>query len=116
MISCSDPAKVGNEREDVMPVSINTHRGRCGLGGTAAMFGACLLALSAGLSPAQAIEISQPPTNASLAFSPTSVSAGQSTNLCAVNLNTVSVTVSFVLKDPSDTFGGINSPTMIPPG
>ena len=75
-----------------------------------------LLALSSGLSPARAIEISQPATNASLAFSPTSVSAGQSINLCAVNLNTAPVTVAFVLKDPSNTFGGFNSPATIPPG
>ena len=74
-----------------------------------------LLALSSGLSPARAIEISQPATNASLAFSPTSVSAGQSTDLCAVNLHTAPVTVAFVLKDPSNSFGDINSPATIPP-
>ena len=96
-----------------MPI---VHIRRGGFGGTAAMLGACLLALSTGLSPAQAIELFQPPTNASLVFSPTSVSAGQFTNLCAVNLNTVSVTVAFVLKDPSNTFGGFNSPATIPPG
>ena len=97
-------------------MTINTDARCGGLGGTAAMFGACLLALSAWLSPAQAIEISQPPTNASLAFSPTSVSAGQSTDLCAVNWNTAPVTVAFVLKDPSNSLGGINSPATIPPG
>lgn len=96
-----------------MPI---VHIRRGGFGGTAAMLGACLLALSTGLSPAQAIELFQPPTNASLVFSPTSVSAGQFTNLCAVNLNTVSVTVAFVLKDPSNTFGGFNSPATIPAG
>jgi hypothetical protein len=44
------------------------------------------------------------------------VSAGQSINLCAVNLNTAPVTVAFVLKDPSNTFFGFNSPATIPPG
>jgi len=82
----------------------------------AAVSSAHLLALSICAAPAQAIELFQPPTNASLVFSPTSVSAGQFTNLCAVNLNTVSVTVAFVLKDPSNTFGGFNSPATIPPG
>jgi hypothetical protein len=99
---------------------MSVHQGRqCGPGSLrtiAAVSSAHLLALSLYAAPAHAIELFQPPTNATLAFSPTDVSAGQSTNLCAVNLNTVSVTVAFVLKDPSNTFGGLNSPATIPPG
>jgi hypothetical protein len=83
---------------------MSVHQGRqCGPGSLrtiAAVSSAHLLALSLYAAPAHAIELFQPPTNATLAFSP----AGQSTNLCAVNLNTVSVTVAFVLKDPSNTF------------
>src|SRR2546423_699481 len=52
----ASPARVSlgddNDREDVMPMTINTDARCGGLGGTAAMFGACLLALSAWLSPA----------------------------------------------------------------
>ena len=99
---------------------MSVHQGRqCSPGSLrtiAAVSSAHLLAFLLCAAPAHAIELFQPPTNASLAFSPTSVSGGQSTDLCSVNLNTAPVTVAFVLKYPSNSFGDINSPATISPG
>jgi len=84
--------------------------------GWATLLGACLLALSAWVSPAQAIEIFQPLTEASLAFSPTSISTGQFVNICAVNYNAAPASVSFVFKDVDNPGNNFNSPAVIAPG
>ena len=64
----------------------------------AAISAACVLGLSASLPQAQAADFSQQAINATLAFSPTNLGDGQYTNLCAINMNKVPVTVNFVLQ------------------
>src|SRR5438067_506908 len=105
------PQKVGNnhDREVSMPATMHTQSRRDRLARAAVMASACLLASPLCVSPARAIELFQPPTNASLAFSPTSISTNQFENLCAVNYNAAPVTVEFVLKDLSTGFGSFNA-------
>ena len=64
----------------------------------AVMAAACLLGLPAGLPQAHAADFTQQAINATLAFSPTNLGDGQYTNFCVVNMNTVPVTVKFVLQ------------------
>jgi hypothetical protein len=100
--------------------TMSVHQGRqCDPGSLrtiAAVSSALLLALSICAAPAHAIELFQPPTNASLAFSPTSVSTNQFTNICAVNYNKAAATVEFVFKDQTDPAQNFNSVAVIAPG
>src|SRR5947207_10726971 len=99
---------------------MSVHQGRqCDPGSLrtiAAISSALLLALSIYAAPAHAIELFQPPTNASLAFSPTSVSTNQFTNICAINYNKAAATVEFVFKDQTDPAQNFNSVAVIAPG
>src|SRR5437588_12812757 len=84
--------------------------------GAAAILVIGLLAVAPFMRPAEAIELFQPPTDASLAFSPTSVSTNQFVNICAVNYNKAAARVEFVLKDVNDPGNNFNATATIAPG
>ena len=99
---------------------MSVHQGRqCSPGSLrtiAAVSSAHLLAFLLCAAPVHAIELFQPPTNASLAFSPTSVSTNQFTNICAINYNKAAATVEFVFKDLTEPAQNFNFVGVIAPG
>ena len=83
---------------------------------TAALAVAGLITIGFGVVRVHTAEVAPAAVNAILQFSPTSVSAGQSSSICAVNFSRSNVTVAFILADPSNSFVGFNSPATIAPG